>query len=142
MGQLGVIYEAEIKIIKLEEDYVKNELDSSASSFFINNYFYWFPFFIENEKKDSLKYQLLRFNQKLKSIPELKMVKIYINEDGIKIKFKKFNPPLLVNFNKDISSFGLKIFINKSEKDFTSKIKIIRNEIDSFLRLNSLKSYF
>lgn len=142
MGQFGVIYEVELRIIKKQNSDKNNEFDSSTSYLFRNNYFYWFPFFMEIKKKDTLRTFVSHLIQNFQSDTDLVNVKYFFNYDGINIMYKNFNPPLVFNFNKDFTVMGLKIFIDKSDSNFIYKINKIRMKIDSFILKNSIKSYF
>ncbi len=141
MGQLGVIYEAEIKIKKLtENDSIEPKNDTT--SLFKNNYFFWFPFFVDTQKKDSLKLLVEKLIFQLNSNPKLSNIQYFLNQEGIDITFKNFNPPLLFNNDRNFTVIGIKLFIEKSDTTYVAKLTFLRSLIDDFLIENQIKSYF
>lgn len=143
MGQLGVIYAADLEVKKLEQDH-ENDAANDFSAM-INYHYYWYPFKVsqsQSQKFDSeIKKVVAGLNKKYEDHYQPDDVEFMMS--GImNVKQDGPNPPLIYNRDSAFCIIGLKVLVKKSLHGYKDLVEDIRNEAIKLFEKYRFPPYF
>lgn len=141
MGELGLIYQAKIKIKKSSSNDWEKEYEYPFNPDFN---FFWYPIIVSelefSKFTEVFKNEIENLVNKYAYLQD--SLKIFYNKAGIFVEFSSFNPPLLTNNQQSFYIIGGKILVNKKMKNYNEIINALRSDFDGILIKYQLESYF